>query len=73
MITGKIKKWGNSLGLIIPKNEANKLNLKENQEVVVDVVIKTNPLKELFGFNKNNKISRHEFLEQRKMLESKFI
>ena len=32
-----------------------------------------NPLKELFGFNKNNKISRKEFLEQRRMLKSKFI
>lgn len=30
-----------------------------------------NPLKELFGFGRNNKITKEEFLETRKLLEGK--
>lgn len=58
MIIGKIKKWGNSLGLIIPKEELRKMDIGENQEVIVDITKKDNPLKELFGFGKRNKIKK---------------
>ena len=71
MIIGKIRKWGNSLGLLIPKDDAMGLGLKENQVVGVDIIKKDNPLRELFGFGVKNKISRKEFLETRKLLESK--
>lgn len=71
MIIGKIRKWGNSLAFLIPKEEAKKLNLKENEEVVADIVSKENPLKELFGAFKN-KITKEEFLRDRKELESKW-
>ncbi len=73
MIVGKIKKLGNSMGLIIPKHEIESLNLKENQEVIVEITHKSNPLKEMFGFAKDKKITRKEFLENRKSLESKYI
>jgi len=53
MIAAKIKKWGNSYGILIPKNELQKMNLGENQEVIVDISKKENPLKEMFGFAKN--------------------
>ncbi len=69
MIVGKIKKWGNSFGLLIPKEELRRMNLGENQEVVAEITKKENPLKELFGFGKKNRITREEFLETRKMLE----
>lgn len=71
MLIGKIKKWGNSFGLLIPKEEALNLNLKENQEVVVEIIKKENPLKELFGSGRNSKISKEEFLANRKLLEGK--
>ena len=58
MITTKVKKWGNSFGLIIPKDEMRKLNINENQEVVVDITKKENPLKELFGSGKKHKINK---------------
>ena len=70
MITCKTKKWGNSLGLLIPKDEVEYLNLKENQQVVVEIVKTENPLKELFGFGKEKKITREDFLETRTLLES---
>jgi len=56
MIAGKIKKWGNSYGILIPKKDMVDMDLKEDQEVILDITKKENPLKELFGFAKKNKI-----------------
>lgn len=71
MITCQTKKWGNSLGLIIPKEEALHLRLQENQQLVIDIVTVENPLKELFGFAKENKITKTDFVQTRALLESK--
>lgn len=73
MIIGTIRKWGNSMGLLISKEEARNLNLREDQEVAVEITIRGNPLRELFGFGRKNKITRKEFLEARKGLESKWF
>ena len=71
MIAAKTRKWGNSLGIIIPKEEVENLNLKENQIVILEITKKENPLKELFGFGKDDKITKEDFLETRRLLESK--
>ena len=71
MFVGKTKKWGNSIGLLIPRQEAVRLNLQENRDVVVDIIEKENPFKELFGFGKRKKITEQEFLKTRELLESK--
>jgi len=71
MFMCKTKKWGNSIGLLIPRQEAVKMNLQENREVVVDIVEKENPFKELFGFGIRKKITKQEFLDTRKLLEPK--
>ena len=75
MIVCKIKKWGNSIGVLIPKNDAVQLQLKEGQEVAIEISKKENPLKELFGFGKRMgvKITQKDLLEARKSLESKWI
>ncbi len=73
MITATVKRWGNSLGLLIPKKEAQHLHLQESQQVVVDLISIEQPLKELFGFCKDHKITRGEFLETRQLLEGKKI
>ncbi|MEK6950674.1 MAG: hypothetical protein AABX13_03030 [Nanoarchaeota archaeon] len=70
IITCTTKKWGNSLGIILPKQERKHFHLQENQQVVIEIIKVENPLKELFGFTKDNKITREEFLETRKLLES---
>lgn len=70
MMLCKTKRWGNSLGLLIPKEETRRMHLQENQQVVVELVRVENPLKELFGSHKENKITRQEFLETRNLLES---
>ena len=50
IIETKTKKWGNSLGLIIPNEIVKKENLKENIKISF-LIIKPipNPLKEMFG------------------------
>ncbi len=73
MVIAKIKKWGNSLGLIIPKEEVNRLNLKDSQEVIVKIEKKENPLGELFGTLKFEKSTEQIIKDNRKMLESKWI
>jgi len=71
MFVCKTKRWGNSIGLLIPKQEAAKLHLHENSDVVVDIITKDNPFKELFDFGRQKKITKKKFLETRKLLESK--
>ena len=73
MIICKTRKWGSSMGLLIPKQEVVNLGLKEDQEVVVEITKKENPLKELFGFGKGRKITKRQIRENRKLLESKWM
>jgi bifunctional DNA-binding transcriptional regulator/antitoxin component of YhaV-PrlF toxin-antitoxin module len=44
----KVKKWGNSLGLIIPADIASKEGIKEGDEVEYQLK-KSSDVKELFG------------------------
>ncbi len=72
----KTKKWGNSLGIIIPSKEAENLKLKENQTIRVDIHLTTaNPLKEMFGAFKDKplKISFEEIKALRKEMEGKWL
>ena len=68
-IVCKTKWWGNSLGIVIPQEEVRNLNLKAEQKIVVEIKSVENPLKELFGFGKEKKITRKEFLETRSLIE----
>jgi len=43
-----IRRWGNSLGVVIPLNVIQKENLKENSKVTLNIV-KKSPFEELFG------------------------
>ena len=43
-----MRKWGNSLGVVIPSEEASKEGLRENDEVEV-VIQKALDIRELFG------------------------
>lgn len=69
----KTKKWGNSLGIIIPSKEAESLKLKENQTIRVDIHLTTeNPLKEMFGSLKF-KTPTEKILKEIRKGESKWI
>ncbi len=69
----KTKKWGNSIGIIIPGKVAENLKLKENQTIRVDIhVITENPLKEMFGALKF-KSPTERILKEVREGESKWI
>lgn len=74
MIQAKTKRWGNSIGIVVPSSLVEKLNLKPEEEVMISVEKKSNVLKELFGALKNNKKSSEQMIkEARKELESKWL
>lgn len=48
MSKSKLKRWGNSFGVVIPKEMVEKEGLKEGEEVQVSVT-KTSDVRHLFG------------------------
>lgn len=51
-----IKKWGNSLGIILPKELVEHEGLKENKKVNISI-IKRADLSDIFGLVKKRKMS----------------
>lgn len=49
------KKWGNSIGVIIPKEIVETAGIKPEQSVSIEVKPMKNPLAELFGKFKTKK------------------
>jgi len=45
----RLRKWGNSLGLVIPRNKAEKENMREGLEVKALLIKKENVLRATFG------------------------
>ena len=50
---GKLKAWGNSIGLVLPKDALKKEGLSVNDEVEIIIKKKTTLLKDCFGKAKN--------------------
>ncbi len=48
----RIKRWGNSFGLLIPKQEVNQERLKEKEELHVIIIRKNKAIEESFGMLK---------------------
>lgn len=70
MIKANIKQWGNSLGIIIPKEDVKRMNLKTGESLVVEIRKKENVFNELFG-SMNIKDPKKELKNIRKELKSK--
>jgi antitoxin component of MazEF toxin-antitoxin module len=65
-MTVKIRKWGNSLGVILPKEMVNTQKLKAGQEVSISV-FREHDLRSAFGSAPEMKqLSREEFHKDRK-------
>ena len=64
MIEVKVRKWGNSFGVTIPKEIVKKENFKDGQKVDILIFPKTNVLRELFGSMKNWKIDTQKALDE---------
>ena len=75
MIAVKTKQWGNSIGIIIPKEVAREKGIQAEDEVLVEIEKKSlqkTVLQELFGTLKTNKSTEQLLRESRKELESKY-
>ncbi|MEK6946076.1 MAG: AbrB/MazE/SpoVT family DNA-binding domain-containing protein [Nanoarchaeota archaeon] len=72
MMISKTRKWGSSIGIIIPKKVAKELKIRENQEVFFDIRPKDNPLRELFGSGKFSKPTE-QLLKEVRGKESKYF
>ena len=71
-IEAETRKWGNSLGIIIPKKIVEKENLKQRQKIrilAVDTESKTR-VKDIFGALKNWKINTQKFKDEIREEES---
>ena len=61
----KVKKWGNSMGIILPRELVEKNKLEENDKIIIEVVKKAD-LRHLFGSlkrktNDKTRITGQEF------------
>ena len=70
----RLKAWGNSIGIVIPKEDIKKEGLHVDQKVkVVIIPVKTLKVKDIFGKLKL-KINTKEFLKKvDEELDSKFF
>lgn len=51
----KLRKWGNSFGIVVPLNKINQGNIKEGEELTVFLIKDKVNLKRLFGAHKFKK------------------
>ncbi len=52
----KTKEWGNSLGIVIPKETVKRTHIKPNEEIIIEIK-ERNILQETFGTIKEWKIN----------------
>lgn len=69
----RTRQWGNSIGVIIPKEVVENLKIKQDEEILIEVEKKGSPLKDLFGALKFSKQTGQLIKEARKELESKWV
>jgi len=55
----RLKKWGNSIGIILPREVVDKENLKEKDKILINI-IKEADLSDIFGLIKKRKMSGQE-------------
>ncbi len=67
------KKWGNSIGIIIPSETIERLSIKPEEKIIIEIERNENVLKELFGAVKFKRPVKDILKEARKDLESKWM
>ena len=69
----KTKRWGNSIGIVIPSETIDKLRIKPNELIIIEVTKKENVLKELFGSIKMKKSTEQLIKESHEETKSKWL
>lgn len=64
IIEVKTKRWGNSLGLLIPSEIAKKEKIRENQKLDILILPKTKTLAKTFGTLKGWEINTQKALDE---------
>ena len=59
-----VRRWGNSIGLTIPKEIVNKINLKENRKVRFIIIEEESPIKRTFGILKEWKTPTNQIIRE---------
>ena len=59
----KLRKWGNSFGVVVPLSKINQGNIKEGEELTVFLVKDKINLKRLFGAHKFKKTTEQMMRE----------
>lgn len=54
MVEVELKKWGNSIGIVLPKEYVDKNHLKANDKVIINIV-KEADLSKIYGSLKRSK------------------
>ena len=67
-LTAKVRKWGNSFGIVIPQEVMNRKSIREGEEVDVVIIKKGNVLRETFGKVKFKKSTAKMMKEMDKVL-----
>ena len=67
-LTAKVRKWGNSFGIVIPQEVLKRKSIKEGEEVDVVLIKKGNVLRETFGKVKFKKSTEKMMKEMDKAL-----
>lgn len=68
----KTRAWGNSIGVIIPRVDAERMGIKIGETVIIEVKRKENVLRELKG-SMNFGNSKKVLKDVRKDMESKWM
>lgn len=69
----KTKDWGNSLGIVIPREMVYELHLAAGEEVAIGITKKQNVLKELWGALPLKRKTAEILQDVRKELEGRFL
>ncbi len=70
MTRAKLRKWGDSLGVVVPKEVVNEQRLKEGDEILIDIK-PARTMKDIFGSWKGLKIDAQQFKDERRKEDAK--
>ena len=73
MLVSKVKKWGNSLGVLIPRRTAQEMGIRPDDTLIIRIEKKQNPLKELSGAFPDLKLTKKELQDIRHDFESRYL
>ena len=68
-IKTKLRKWGNSLGVVVPLNSVKTEHMHEGEEVTIIISKAKNNLNEAFGSLKEWKIDTQKFKDENRKVE----